>query len=84
MSIVGIHLEERDQFPSRFSLTDILQRWWLAYISWRIERAAALQLYSMSDRELKDIGLSRSGVPGALREASCAAKPAPTEACRSD
>jgi uncharacterized protein YjiS (DUF1127 family) len=47
-----------------------LKRWWIAYMHWRIERAAADRLFSMSDRELKDIGLNRSGVPGALREAA--------------
>jgi uncharacterized protein YjiS (DUF1127 family) len=34
--------------------------WWGAYTTWRIKRAAIAQLCSMSDRELKDIGLSRS------------------------
>ena len=47
-----------------------LKRWWIAYMHWRIERAAADRLFSMSDRELKDIGLIRSGIPGALREAA--------------
>jgi uncharacterized protein YjiS (DUF1127 family) len=52
------------------SLAATLQRWWLAYTLWRIEQAAADRLYAMSDRELKDIGLIRSGIPGALREAA--------------
>lgn len=45
-----------------------LRRWWVAYITRRVERAMIAQLWSMSDRELKDIGLTRSGIPGALRE----------------
>jgi uncharacterized protein YjiS (DUF1127 family) len=45
----------------------ILKRPWEAYLTWRIEQAAITQLLSMSDRELKDIGLSRSQIPGAVR-----------------
>jgi len=48
-------------------LAATLQRWWLAYITWRIERAAIAQLWSMSDRELKDIGLTRSDLPRVVR-----------------
>jgi uncharacterized protein YjiS (DUF1127 family) len=43
-----------------------LTRWWLAYIAWRIQRDAIAQLGSMSDRELKDIGLSRSQIECAV------------------
>jgi uncharacterized protein YjiS (DUF1127 family) len=49
---------------------DTLKRWWVAYITWRIERAMVARLWSMSDRELKDIGLTRSGIPGVMREAT--------------
>jgi uncharacterized protein YjiS (DUF1127 family) len=45
----------------------ILKRPWEAYLTRRIEQAAITQLLSMSDRELKDIGLSRSQIPGAVR-----------------
>jgi uncharacterized protein YjiS (DUF1127 family) len=45
-----------------------LKRWWVAYITWRIERAAIARLCSMSDLELKDIGLTRSNVTGAVRD----------------
>src|SRR5262245_54645394 len=44
-----------------------LKRWWVAYMTWRIERAAIDRLCSMSDRTLKDIGLTRSGIPGAVK-----------------
>ncbi len=44
-----------------------LKRWWMVYITWRIEHAAIAQLWSMSDRELKDIGLTRSEITGAVR-----------------
>ena len=43
-----------------------LQRWWLAYRNWRIERAAVTRLLAMSDHELKDIGIGRSEVEAAV------------------
>jgi uncharacterized protein YjiS (DUF1127 family) len=44
----------------------LLRRWPVAYRSWKTERAAIAQLHSMSDRELKDIGLRRSVITGAV------------------
>jgi uncharacterized protein YjiS (DUF1127 family) len=49
------------------SLVATLERWLVAYMTWRIEQAAIAQLWSMSDRELKDIGLTRSEIIGAVR-----------------
>jgi uncharacterized protein YjiS (DUF1127 family) len=43
-----------------------LQRWWWAYRAWRIEQAAVTQLLSMSDHELKDIGICRCEVERAV------------------
>jgi uncharacterized protein YjiS (DUF1127 family) len=48
-------------------LVATLKRWWVVYMTWRIEQAAIAQLWSMSDRELKDIGLTRSEITGAVR-----------------
>jgi uncharacterized protein YjiS (DUF1127 family) len=42
-------------------------RWWVAYTAWRIEQAAVARLGSMNDRELRDIGLSRSEIERAVR-----------------
>jgi uncharacterized protein YjiS (DUF1127 family) len=42
------------------------KRLWVAYITWRIEQAAMTHLRSMSDRELEDLGLSRSQIEGAV------------------
>jgi uncharacterized protein YjiS (DUF1127 family) len=39
----------------------------VAYLTWRIERAAITQLGSMSDRQLRDIGISRSEIESAVR-----------------
>lgn len=44
-----------------------LKRCCVAYLAWRIERAAITQLGSMSDRQLRDIGISRSEIMGAVR-----------------
>jgi uncharacterized protein YjiS (DUF1127 family) len=44
-----------------------LKRWWAAYIDWRLCQMAAAQLRSMSDRELKDIGLFRAQIEAAVR-----------------
>jgi uncharacterized protein YjiS (DUF1127 family) len=41
-----------------------LRRWLVAYRSWKAEQAA--RLHSMTDRELKDIGLTRSVITGAV------------------
>ena len=48
-------------------LVATLERWWAAYMTWRIEQAAIAQLWSMNDRELKDIGLTRSEITSAVR-----------------
>jgi uncharacterized protein YjiS (DUF1127 family) len=42
------------------------KRLWVAYITWRIEQAAMAHLRSMSDRELEDLGLSRSQIEDAV------------------
>jgi uncharacterized protein YjiS (DUF1127 family) len=60
-------------YPWVIGLAATLKRWSVAYIAWRIEAAAIAQLSSMSDRELKDMGLTRSGIAvavkgGALRD----------------
>ena len=53
--------------PLGNGLVAILKSWWLAHLTRRIERAAIIQLGSMSDRELKDIGLTRSHIACAVR-----------------
>jgi uncharacterized protein YjiS (DUF1127 family) len=44
-----------------------LNRWCVAYLTWRVERAAMTQLWSMSDRQLRDIGISRSEIMSAVK-----------------
>jgi uncharacterized protein YjiS (DUF1127 family) len=41
--------------------------WWIAYANWRLERFAVRKLRSLSDRELKDIGIQRSSIEAVVR-----------------
>jgi uncharacterized protein YjiS (DUF1127 family) len=41
--------------------------WWIAYANWRLERFAIRRLRSLSDRELKDIGIQRSSIEAVVR-----------------
>jgi uncharacterized protein YjiS (DUF1127 family) len=50
------------------SLLAGMKRWWLDYLTWRAEEAAISKLWAMSDRELKDIGLTRSQIARAVRD----------------
>jgi uncharacterized protein YjiS (DUF1127 family) len=43
-----------------------LGKWWVSYITWRVQRLAIRQLASMSDRELRDIGIARSEIAVAV------------------
>jgi len=52
-------------FTSR--LISAAKRWWLSYMIWRIERTAADQLWSMSDRALWDMGLTRTDILRAVK-----------------
>ena len=45
----------------------MLRRWCTAYIKWRLQQSAISQLRSMSDRELKDVGISRVQIEFAVR-----------------
>jgi uncharacterized protein YjiS (DUF1127 family) len=47
-----------------------LKRWWTAYVNWRLEQMAITRLRSMSDRELKDIGVSRAAIEFAVKGGS--------------
>lgn len=59
---------DRGRARSRGSaLLATVKTWWVAYLTWRIERAAIAHLEAMSDRELEDIGLTRSQIESAVR-----------------
>jgi uncharacterized protein YjiS (DUF1127 family) len=44
-----------------------VEQGWTAFCQWRLEEIAAAQLKAMSDYDLKDIGLIRSEIDGAVR-----------------
>ena len=44
-----------------------IQGWWNDYLSWRIEQAAIARLSSLSDYELKDLGLTRSEISSGVK-----------------
>jgi uncharacterized protein YjiS (DUF1127 family) len=48
-------------------LLTVLERWWIAYMTWRFEQLAIAQLWSLSDPTLKDIGLTRTEITIAVR-----------------
>jgi uncharacterized protein YjiS (DUF1127 family) len=48
--------------PDAVWISHIIRRCWTAFQSWRVEQAAIAQLWAMSDRELRDIGLNRSEI----------------------
>jgi uncharacterized protein YjiS (DUF1127 family) len=43
-----------------------IKNWWCTYINWRLRQAAVAHLESLSDRQLKDIGLTRSQIRSAV------------------
>ena len=47
-------------------LAAALKSLWTAFIAWRQRQAALAHLQAMSDRELRDIGLSRSQIECAV------------------
>jgi uncharacterized protein YjiS (DUF1127 family) len=44
-----------------------LKRCWAAYLTWRRQQAAIAQLWSMSDTQLRDIGLTRTEIIAAVK-----------------
>jgi uncharacterized protein YjiS (DUF1127 family) len=57
--------------PSRSDgLLATFERWWVAYLTWQLERATIAHLSKLSDRELRDVGLNRSEIPAAVRGAA--------------
>jgi uncharacterized protein YjiS (DUF1127 family) len=51
-------------------LVTTVERWAVAYMTWRMEKAAIAALSAMSDRELRDIGLTRSEIASAVSKPS--------------
>jgi uncharacterized protein YjiS (DUF1127 family) len=51
----------------RQSLAIRLERWWVGYLTWPLERVAVAQLWPLSDRALKDIGFTRTEITSVVR-----------------
>jgi uncharacterized protein YjiS (DUF1127 family) len=70
MSALSMTLFQQQRGSTRsssYGLFATLERWWVDYLTWRLERAAIAQLWALSDRQLKDIRLHRSQIPSAVR-----------------
>jgi uncharacterized protein YjiS (DUF1127 family) len=70
MSTISTTLASSEAFSGNSWTTRsaaVLKRWWMAYLTWRLEQAAIAQLGALGDRELKDIGLRRCEIEGAVR-----------------
>ena len=63
LSKLGAMVRPRQQSSRRTSQPILTQ----AFLAWRERRAAAAELYAMSDRNLADIGLTRQDIPAVLR-----------------
>jgi uncharacterized protein YjiS (DUF1127 family) len=68
MSTFSNAILTRDSVGSGFAsgISGAMKRWWMSYMNWRVQQLAATRLRSMSDRELKDIGMSRSQIEFAV------------------
>ena len=49
------------------SVERTFKRWWAAYTAWHREQRAMAELLSMSDRDLRDIGINRCEILRAVR-----------------
>lgn len=69
MSTVTDHATQPHKISavSGFWIASILWRCWQIFLDWRIEQAALAQLCSMSDYELRDIGLRRTEIDAAVK-----------------
>jgi uncharacterized protein YjiS (DUF1127 family) len=70
MSMHSTTLATAQGLSGRFWTRDAatrLARWWVAYAQWRIKQQTLATLANMSDRELKDIGLTRTDIPAVVR-----------------
>jgi uncharacterized protein YjiS (DUF1127 family) len=68
-TISGTRAHRSAAFEFLGRMAGALKHAWEAYHSWRIQEATITYLRSLSDRQLKDIGLTRSRIDRAVRGA---------------
>jgi uncharacterized protein YjiS (DUF1127 family) len=75
--------EEREQVDggALATVAAALKRLGAAYVSWRLEQSAMAELSSMSERELADVGLSRSDILVAVRSGKARGRGESCEFC---
>jgi uncharacterized protein YjiS (DUF1127 family) len=56
-----------DRSHRAWGLGLVIKRWWAAYTRRRAEQVAIARLRGMSDRQLQDIGISRSEIEFVVR-----------------
>ena len=59
---------ERRRRAQAKGLVTTVRLWWVAHLARRMERVAMVKLQAMSDRELKDIGLTRFQLEQAVKD----------------
>jgi uncharacterized protein YjiS (DUF1127 family) len=70
MSLISNTIERRNVGVAGTALRGFvgtLRRLWMAYMEWRLQRLAIAHLHTMSDRELKDIGVTRFEIEFAVK-----------------
>jgi uncharacterized protein YjiS (DUF1127 family) len=73
MSIISTQPASSQAFAGNsctFRLAATLKRWSAVYLNWRLRQAAIAELAVLSDRELKDMGLTRGEIEGSVTNAS--------------
>ncbi len=66
-TISGIAPQRAGSAAIGHAVAGATRRWWVAYITWRIERLAIARLRTTSDRQLKDMGIVRSQIEFAVK-----------------
>ena len=72
MSIISTQPASSQAFAGNwtFRLAATPKRWSTVYLNWRLRQAAIAELAVLSDRELKDMGLTRGEIEGSVTNAS--------------
>jgi uncharacterized protein YjiS (DUF1127 family) len=61
-TISGIAAQRAGAAAIGHTVAGAMGRWWVAYMTWRIERLAIARLRTISDRQLEDMGIVRSQI----------------------